>query len=122
MRNRHAGGIASGLDVAQEEALLDATRTEALLVGQQRDQLEHAIAVLAGQPASGFHVAPAAPSASRRPSTWACRPRSCERRPDVAAAERDVAAANARLGVAAPRILPIADAARQRGLAERQLC
>ena len=51
---RHEGGIASGLDVAQEETLLRTTQTQATLLHQQRDQFEHAIAVLAGQPAPGF--------------------------------------------------------------------
>ena len=35
---RHEGGIASRLDVAQEETLLRTTQTQATLLHQQRDQ------------------------------------------------------------------------------------
>src|SRR6266403_3613400 len=51
VNSRHSGGVASGLDVAQEETLLNTTRTQAVLLQQQRKQFEDAIAVLVGQPA-----------------------------------------------------------------------
>ena len=38
VQNRHAGGIASGLDVAQQETLLNSTRTQATLLRRQRAQ------------------------------------------------------------------------------------
>ena len=44
--SRHKGGVASGLDVAEEETLLNTTRTQAILLQQQRKQFEDAIAVL----------------------------------------------------------------------------
>ena len=53
---RHKGGVASGLDVAQEETLLNTTRTQATLQLQQRKQFEDAIAMLVGQPAPDFHI------------------------------------------------------------------
>src|SRR5689334_263403 len=55
--SRHKGGVASGLDVAQEETLLNTTRTQAILLLQQRKQFEDAIAVLLGKPAPDFHLA-----------------------------------------------------------------
>lgn len=55
--SRHKGGVASGLDVAQEETLLQTTRTQATLLLQQRKQFEDAIAVLVGKPAPEFHIA-----------------------------------------------------------------
>jgi len=38
--SRHKGGVASGLDVAQEETLLNTTRTQAILLQQQRKQFD----------------------------------------------------------------------------------
>ncbi|HEY4678661.1 MAG TPA: TolC family protein, partial [Candidatus Angelobacter sp.] len=56
VQNRHTGGIASGLDVAQQEALLNSTRTQATLLRRQRAQFEYAIAALVGVPAPSFSV------------------------------------------------------------------
>src|SRR6185437_14727419 len=56
VNNRHAGGVASGLDVAQQETQLNATRTQATLLRNQRAQFQHAIAALSGVPASTFSV------------------------------------------------------------------
>jgi NodT family efflux transporter outer membrane factor (OMF) lipoprotein len=106
VRNRFTGGIASGLDVAQEETLLASTRTQATLVRQQREQFEHAIAVLVGQPAPGFDL-PSRPLTDVPPAVRAGVPTDLlERRPDIAEAERQVAAANARLGVAHSAFFP----------------
>ncbi len=52
--NRHNGGVASGLDVSEQKALLDSTQAQAELLAQQRAQYEHAIAALIGAPASAF--------------------------------------------------------------------
>ncbi len=103
---RHEGGIASGLDVAQEETLLRTTQTQATLLRKQRDQFEHAIAVLAGQPAPGFHVTTQELS-GEPPALDAGLPSDLlERRPDVAEAERQMAAANAQIGVARSAYFP----------------
>ena len=103
---RHEGGIASGLDVAQEETLLRTTQTQATLLHQQRDQFEHAIAVLAGQPVPGFHVTTQELS-GEPPALDAGLPSDLlERRPDVAEAERQMAAANAQIGVARSAYFP----------------
>ncbi len=50
VEDRHNGGVASGLDLAQQQTLLDSTETQLYLVQQQRAQFEHAIAVLDRQP------------------------------------------------------------------------
>ena len=106
---RYAGGIASGLDVAQEETLLAATRTQAILLRQQRDQFEHAIAVLVGKPAPGFRV-PGQDLAAEPPALDTGLPTDLlERRPDVSEAEREMAAANARIGVARSAYFPSLD-------------
>jgi NodT family efflux transporter outer membrane factor (OMF) lipoprotein len=106
VRNRFTGGVASGLDVAQEEALLAATRTQTTLVQQQRDRFEHAIAVLVGEPAPAFHIAPR-PLGLTVPGVALGVPTDLlERRPDVAEAERRVAVANARVGIARTAFFP----------------
>jgi NodT family efflux transporter outer membrane factor (OMF) lipoprotein len=103
---RHDGGLASGLDVAQEETLLGTIRTQAALVRRDRNQFEHAIAELAGQPAVDFHV-PVRPLAAGAPAMAIGLPSDVlERRPDIAARERGMAAANARIGVAMTAFFP----------------
>lgn len=106
VKSRHEGGIASGLDVAQEETLLNTTRTQAILLQQQRKQFEDAIAVLAGKPAPDFHVAPRELSAEP-PNIDAALPSDIlERRPDIAQSERQMAIANAQIGIAKAAYFP----------------
>lgn len=100
VERRHSGGIASGLDVAQQQTLLESTRTQAALLHQQRAQFEHAIAALTGSPASSFTL-PVRPLQLEPPAIPFGVPSDLlERRPDIAAAERLVAAQNAQIGVA----------------------
>jgi outer membrane protein, multidrug efflux system len=106
VQNRHAGGIASGLDVAQQETLLNSTRTQATLLRRQRSQFEHAIAALVGVPASSFSV-PIKPLAMAAPAIPIGIPSDVlERRPDVAQSERQMAAQNAQIGVAKSAYYP----------------
>lgn len=104
--SRHKGGVASGLDVAQEETLLNTTITQATLLLQQRKQFEDAIAVLVGQPAPEFHLAVHELSAEP-PNIDATIPSDVlERRPDIAESERDMAVANAQIGIAKAAYYP----------------
>lgn len=104
--SRHKGGVASGLDVAEEETLLNTTRTQAVLVQQQRKQFEDAIAVLIGEPAPDFHFPPKVLS-GEPPSLDAGLPSDLlERRPDIAEAERQMAVANAQIGIAKSAYYP----------------
>ena len=106
LNQRHEGGIASGLEVAQQATLLDSTISQASLVQQSRAQYEHAIAVLVGQPASDFSVA-VAPLDMKPPAVPLGVPSDVlERRPDIATYERDVAYANARVGLAKTAFYP----------------
>lgn len=106
VNNRHAGGVASGLDVAQQETVLDAARAQLHLLQQQRATFEHAIATLAGSPAPTFHVAPA-PVTAQIPAVPLGLPTDVlERRPDIATAEREMAAQNALIGVAESAFYP----------------
>jgi multidrug efflux system outer membrane protein len=104
--SRHKGGVASGLDVAEEETLLNTTRTQAILLQQQRKQFEDAIAVLVGKPAPDFHLSPGELK-DAPPALDAGLPSDLlERRPDVAEAERQMAVANAQIGIARAAYYP----------------
>jgi NodT family efflux transporter outer membrane factor (OMF) lipoprotein len=106
VQNRHAGGVASGLDVAQQETVLDAATAQLHLLQQQRANFEHAIATLIGAPAPMFHVA-AATLAAEVPAVPMGVPADVlERRPDIAEAERQMAAQNAQIGVAQSAYYP----------------
>ena len=106
LNQRHEGGIASGLEVAQQATLLDSTISQAALVQQSRAQYEHAIAVLVGLPASNFTVT-VAPLKTNPPSVPLGVPSDVlERRPDIATYERDMAFANARVGLARTAFYP----------------
>ena len=106
VQRRHQGGVASGLEVAQQASLLDSTVSQASLVAQARAQHEHAIAVLVGQPASNFNV-PAAPLKATPPPVPLGVPSDLlQRRPDIATMEREVAYENAQIGLARAAFYP----------------
>ncbi len=104
--SRHKGGVASGLDVAQEETLLQTTRTQAALLLQQRKQNEDAIAVLVGRPAPDFHITRKELTAEPPPIDLGIPSDLLERRPDIAQAERQMAVTNAQIGVAKAAYYP----------------
>lgn len=105
-QNQYAVGVVPKVDVIQSQTQLKSTQAQALDIGVQRAQLEHAIALLAGQPASTFSIAPA-PIAARLPALPVGVPSALlERRPDIAGAERRMAAANAQIGVAQAAYFP----------------
>jgi NodT family efflux transporter outer membrane factor (OMF) lipoprotein len=105
-QNRYSGGVASQVDVAQAQTQLETTRAQAIDLGVQRAQFEHAIAVLTGQPASTFSLA-AAPLSSTPPVVPAGLPSDLlERRPDIASNERRMAVANAQIGIAKAAYFP----------------
>ena len=103
---RHDGGVASGLEVAQQAALLDSTATQLQLVLQQRAQYEHAVAALTGKSASAYSLAEA-PFDKAPPAIPTGVPSEIlERRPDVAAGERQMAFENAQVGLAMAAFYP----------------
>ena len=104
--SRHKGGVASGLDVAQEETLLNTTRTQATLLLQQRKQAEDAIATLVGRPAPDFHLLAREQRAEPPPIDAGLPSDLLERRPDIAEAERFMAAQNALIGLAKAAYYP----------------
>lgn len=92
-------GIDSEEDVAQAETNLREAEANAVAVGTTRAQYEHAIALLLGQPASNFSIAPKILEAKPPVIPTGIPSQLLERRPDIAAAERTVAEANALVGV-----------------------
>jgi outer membrane protein, multidrug efflux system len=106
VNHRHEGGVANGLEVAQQAALLDSTATQLQLVLQQRAQYEHAIAVLYGKSASAFSVAEAPFDATPPAIPTGVPSEILERRPDVATSERQMAFENAQVGIAMTAFYP----------------
>ena len=106
LNNRHTGGIASGLEVAQQAALLDSTVSQLALVQQTRAQYEHAIAVLVGQSASSLNLSAAPLQATPPPVPLGVPSDVLERRPDIATAERLMAFQNAQVGIARTAFYP----------------
>ena len=106
-QNRYKVGVAAKSDVVQADAQLKSILVQAVDLGVQRAQLEHAIAVLTGVPPAQLTVAPLEPYGVEVPQIPPGLPSALlERRPDVAAAERRVAASNAQIGVAKSAFFP----------------
>jgi multidrug efflux system outer membrane protein len=104
--DRHDLGATSGLDMAQQQALLDTTLTQVDVLKRQRAQFEHAIATLTGTPAPQFSLAPQTTPLNPPAIPLGIPSDVLERRPDVASAERAMAAANAQIGVASAAFYP----------------
>ena len=97
--NQYNAGIAAKSDLLNAQTQLANAEAQATDYVRQRQQMEHAIAVLAGMAPAELTIAP---------TTWNLAPPEVPvevpsvlllRRPDVAAAERQAANANAQIGV-----------------------
>lgn len=98
-RRFDAGDVAE-LDVIRIQTELAATEAEVIALDRARAELEHALAVLLGEPVSGFALTPDT-TARTLPVIPAGVPATVlARRPDVAAAQASLLAAQARVGVA----------------------
>lgn len=115
-KNRHDGGIASGLDVSRAEAQLSAARAQLAELRAQRALHLHAIAVLVGEPPQGFVIAENDASLSLPDVPVVLPSTLLQRRPDIASAERRVAAAHAKLGVAQTAFFPTLSLGAQAGV------
>lgn len=99
-RRRYQAGDIAERDVARVQTELAANEAEALALDRRRAGLEHALAVLVGEPAPAFTLAPA-PWTTALPQIPAGIPATVlARRPDVSAAQRTILAAQARVGAA----------------------
>jgi NodT family efflux transporter outer membrane factor (OMF) lipoprotein len=106
-QNRFQGGIASAVDVAQAQTILETTRAQSIDLGVQRSAFQHAVAVLIGKPASVFALPPL-PLDALPPVIPSGLPSDLlERRPDISAAERRVQEQNAQIGVAKAAYYPL---------------
>ena len=105
-RKRFVAGDTDEVDVTRAQTELATTEVELIDVRQSRDMVENAIAVLVGEPASGFNLPSEMLGDPPSNAPVAAPAGLLERRPDVAAAERDMMAANARIGVAKAAFYP----------------
>ncbi len=97
---RFREGDVAELDVARVRSEAASTESEALALDQRRAVLEHALAVLVGEVASNFAVAPTAWSTALPVIPAGVPSTVLTRRPDIAAAQNTMQAAQARVGVA----------------------
>ena len=103
---RHELGAATGLDLAQQQALLETTRVQLELLRRQRAQYEHALATLCGVPATQFGLARDLRVQQLPPVPLGLPSDLLQRRPDIASAERAMAAANAQIGITRAAFYP----------------
>jgi len=106
VQNQYNVGTAQRSDVLQSEAQLKSAQAQLVDIEITRSQLEHAIAVLIGQPPANVAVATSEFRRSPPVVPVAVPSQLLERRPDIASAERGMAAANAQIGVAQAAYYP----------------
>jgi len=105
-RNQYKAGTVSQADFITAQTQVLTTEAQAINVGVQRAQYEHAIAVLIGKAPSELSVPPGA-IGSKVPNIPVSVPSALlERRPDIAAAERTLQEQNALVGVAVASFYP----------------
>jgi multidrug efflux system outer membrane protein len=97
---RFREGDVAELDVARVRTEVASTESEALALDRRRAELEHALAVLVGEVASNFQVAPGDWSTALPVIPAGVPSTVLVRRPDVSAAQSSMQAAQARAGVA----------------------
>jgi NodT family efflux transporter outer membrane factor (OMF) lipoprotein len=119
--NRYNSGVASRGDVLQAETQLKTTQAQAIDVGVQRAQLEHAIALLTGKAPADLSVSSTALTTPPPAIPAGVPAELLRRRPDIAAAERLAAAANAQIGVAEAAYYPTVSANVQGGFESSSL-
>ncbi len=120
-QNQYNVGVAQLSDVVLAQTQLVSVQAQAVNVGVQRSQLEHAIAVLTGKPPADFSLPPMPLTTAMLvpPAPVGVPSALLERRPDIAAAERKVAAANAEIGVATAAYYPNLTLSASGGFASR---
>jgi multidrug efflux system outer membrane protein len=97
---RLRSGSVAELEYVRAQAELATIESEAQALQRRRAELEHAIALLAGVPASSFELPPQEWRAALPGIPAGVPAEVLTRRPDIAAAQRAVQAAQARAGLA----------------------
>ena len=120
-RQRYQAGEESALALARIDADLKTTHAQAIALERQRAQVENALAVLLGQPASAFHLDTADFHAALPHIPAGVPAAMLARRPDVAAAQRKLLAAQTRVGVAQAAWFPDLTLTSAGGYASSQL-
>lgn len=99
-QSRQRAGDVAELDVARVETEVASTESDGLTLDRRRAELEHALAVLAGDVASDFGVSTDDWSTALPTIPPGVPATVLTRRPDISAAQKAVLAAQARVGVA----------------------
>jgi NodT family efflux transporter outer membrane factor (OMF) lipoprotein len=120
-QNRYRAGVAAKADVAAAQTQLKSAQAQAIDVGIQRAQLEHAIAILTGKPPADFSLTPVIFVQPQIKIPVAIPSDLLERRPDIASTERKMAAANALVGVAKAAYYPTLSLSGSLGYASSEL-
>ena len=97
---RFGAGDVAELDVTRARTEVAATESEALALDRRRAELEHALAVLVGEPASSFQLREGAWDTALPVIPAGVPGTVLARRPDVSAAQLSLLAAQQRVGVA----------------------
>jgi multidrug efflux system outer membrane protein len=106
IQRRYDLGDTSELDVAQANTELATTQAEQESVQRNRDQFDHALAILLGKAPAQFTLPPQPLQAVTVTVPAGLPSDLLERRPDIAKAQRELAAASERIGVAKAAFFP----------------
>ncbi len=103
-----ANGVASRLDLAQEEALVAGQEASIPVLQEQELEAQHALAILLGRPPEGFDVGAKNLDGIQTPMVAPGLPSELLfRRPDVAQAEANLASAHANVDAARAAFFPV---------------
>jgi NodT family efflux transporter outer membrane factor (OMF) lipoprotein len=106
VENQYHAGTAASTDLVTARAQLQSAQAQLVGVGVQRQQFEHAIAMLTGHAPSELTIAPALLASAVPVEPPGLPSALLERRPDIAAAERQMQVENALIGVQVAAFYP----------------
>ncbi|PWU09475.1 MAG: RND transporter [Verrucomicrobia bacterium] len=104
---RYKAGLVNEMDVSRARTELANVEAELQAVTRSRAEVEHALAVLCGQPPASFSVIAKTLNVIPPQVPAGLRSDLLQRRPDIVEAERNLQAANARIGVAKAAFFPV---------------